>query len=517
MNSFVVFKNARCAVIERKDGSIFESEKSYRIYVNGVFYKETNRTVVPIYGLEPETEYTIRIEGEKWSEVSFRTDYEFVSLNVCDFGAKGDGIQDDTIYIQAAIMACPPNSRILFPAGVYHIKSLFLKDNINIELEKGAILSADTDRNNFPIFKGVYESFDKELEYQLGTWEGDMADMFTGILTGAYVKNAVIYGEGTIDGNASRENWWFEPKKIRIAARPRMVFLNHCEHITMIGLTIKNSPSWNIHPYFSNHLLFSCLTILSPKDSPNTDGIDPESCSDVNIIGTYFSVGDDCIAIKSGKIKVGAKYKTPSQQIQIRQCCMRDGHGSITLGSEMAGGIKQITAKECLFLHTDRGLRIKTRRGRGKDAVIDEIVFEQICMDHVMTPFVVNSFYFCDSDGHSDYVQCKDSIPVDERTPSINMLAFREIEAKNCHVAAAFFYGLPEQKIKKIEMNHVLVTYAEEARGGKPAMMDGIEDNICRMGIYANNIETLKLHDITVIGQEGEDIIVEQVDNFTIS
>src|SRR5699024_5651065 len=97
-----------------------------------------------------------------------------------------------------------------------------------------------------------------------------------------------------------------------------------------------------------------------------------------------------------------------SSNITIRQCCMRDGHGSITLGSEMAGGVKNLRALDCVFLHTDRGLRIKTRRGRGKDAVIDGILFEHIKMDHVMTPFVINSFYFCDKDGHTDYVQCKE-------------------------------------------------------------------------------------------------------------
>ena len=115
--------------------------------------------------------------------------------------------------------------------------------------------------------------------------------------------------------------------------------------------------------------------MLGPKVSPNTDGLNPESCDDVEITGCLFSVGDDCIAVKAGKISVGAKYKVPSSNIRIRQCCMRDGHGSITLGSEMAAGIKNLQARQCVFLNTDRGLRIKTRRGRGKDAVIDWCLF----------------------------------------------------------------------------------------------------------------------------------------------
>ena len=235
----------------------------------------------------------------------------------------------------------------------------------------------------------------------------------------------------------------------------RMIFLNHCEHVVVQGIRVQNSPSWNIHPYFSDHLRFLDLTVLNPKDSPNTDGLDPESCKDVEIAGVYFSLGDDCIALKSGKIYMGSKYKRASEDIVIRQCCMRDGHGSITVGSEMAGGIKRVTVKDCQFLHTDRGLRIKTRRGRGKDAIIDEIIFEHIKMDHVMTPFVINCFYFCDPDGHNHYVQTKEVMPVDDRTPSIKKMTFRNIEAKNCHVAAAYFYGLPEQKIERVEMEQI--------------------------------------------------------------
>lgn len=133
-------------------------------------------------------------------------------------------------------------------------------------------------------------------------------------------------------------------------------------------------------------------------------------------------------------------------------------------------------------------------------------------MDHVMTPFVINSFYFCDKDGHTDYVQCKDPLPVDDRTPEVKSLTFHNIQAKNCHVAA-FFYGLPEQKIEQVEMKNVYVNYAENAMSGKTAMMDGIADEICKMGIYANNIHTLVLQNVTIEGADGEAIHIENVDH----
>lgn len=207
---------------------------------------------------------------------------------------------------------------------------------------------------------------------------------------------------------------------------------------------------------------------------------------------------------------MGSKYKTPSEDIRIRQCCMRDGHGSITIGSEMAGGVKDLTVKDCLFLNTDRGLRIKTRRGRGKDAIIDGILFENIRMDHVMTPFVINSFYYCDPDGHSEYVQTKEQLPVDERTPDIRTLVFHNIEATNCHVAAAYFHGLPEKNIRKIMMEHIHITYAKDAQAGVPAMLDGMEP-CSRMGIFADNVEHLVLRDITMEGQEGEPYLLGNI------
>lgn len=509
----VIFRTARCITVEICDGSIYESAEEKEIYVNGRFYELTRKAVASIYGLKPDREYAIRVKmGETTEEIRVRTLKEFVTLNVKDFGAKGDGLQDDTPFIQAAVLSCPKESRVLIPEGTYKITSLFLKSDLRVELAEGAVLSAETDRSKFPVLRGLIESYDEKAEYNLGTWEGNPIDCFSSIITGIYVKNVEIYGLGVIDGNASVSNWWHDPKTKKVAFRPRMIFLNHCENVTIQGIQVQNSPSWNIHPYFSNHLKFVDISVLNPKDSPNTDGLDPESCHDVEIVGVYFSVGDDCIAVKSGKIYMGSKYKTPSENILIHQCCMRDGHGSITIGSEMAGGVKNLTVKNCLFLNTDRGLRIKTRRGRGKDAVIDRILFENIRMDQVMTPFVINSFYYCDPDGHSSYVASREALPVDDGTPCIKTLEFSDIKASNCHVAAAYLYGLPEQKIERVEMRRVQIGYAENALSGEPAMLDGIKP-VSRMGIFAGNIETLVLEDVEIEGQKGEKIITENIEH----
>jgi polygalacturonase len=506
----ILFKTARCVTVEIRNGNIFETEHEYEICVNGTFYGKTNRVITSIYNLKPDTEYTISIGG---AETVVKTDREFVTLNVRDFGAKGDGVQNDTAFIQAAILACPKESRVLIPAGTYKITSIFLKDDLRLELAEGAVLSAITDRTQFPILPGTIPSYDETQDYNLGTWEGNPLTMFSGIITGINCRHVVIYGKGLLDGNASKDpdNWWYNAKVKRIAWRPRMIFLNHCSDVVVEGVTVQNSPSWNLHPYFSERLRFINMQVLNPADSPNTDGLDPESCRDLEVVGVYFSVGDDCIAIKSGKIYMGSKYKVPCQKIVIHQCCMRDGHGSITLGSEMAGGVKDVIVKNCLFLHTDRGLRIKTRRGRGQDAVIDRIRFENIRMDHVMTPFVINCFYYCDPDGHSDYVACKEALPVDERTPEIKELSFINITAENCHVAAAYMYGLPEMKIRRVVMDGVHINFAEDAKTDLPAMMDGCEP-CSRRGIFAHNITNLILHDVSVKGQDGPAFDFDNID-----
>ena len=513
MDLKVIYKNARCAVLEIEDGGTYETSRMYRLYLNGKFIRETGNAVTSIYDLKPDTSYQVECRSGEGLVLksSFTTDSEFVTLDVRDFGAKGDGIQDDTLFIQAAIMACPEKSRVLIPAGTYRIVSLFLKDDVNIELAEGAVLSAYTDRTRFPVFQGMIQSYDEQGEYNLGTWEGNPLPMFSGIICGIGAEDVVIYGQGKINGNASKENWWKDPKVMNIAFRPRLFFISGCKNVTLQGVTFCNSPSWTLHPYFSNDLKFIGVTVQNPSDSPNTDGLDPESCKNVEILGVRFSLGDDCIAVKSGKIYMGKKHKTPSENIHIRQCLMENGHGAVTLGSEMAGGVVNLTVEDCIFRHTDRGLRIKTRRGRGKDAILSNIIFRNLTLDHVMTPLVVNCFYFCDPDGKTTYVQSRDVYPVDDRTPQVKKMVFENMECTNCHVAAAFFDGLPEQKIEEIYMKDISISYAEDAKCDVPAMSDGVEKSSKR-GMFARNVAKLTLDNVKIEGQVGEAYELEGVD-----
>lgn len=512
----IIFKTARRITIELKDQGIYYTDRPYQVFLNGKPYMEGRKAVLTVKGLKPDTEYEIQIKNDmdESEAVTFATAYEFVTLDVRKFGARGDGEHDDTICIQAAINACPANSRVWIPKGVYKVSSLFLKSDLILELDEDAVLSAYTERSKFPILPGLIESYDESSEYNLGSWEGNPLDSFASIITGINVHNVVITGGGILDGNASFENWWEGNGRPKTggAYRPRMIFLNHCENITVHGITVQNSPAWNLHPYFSNHTRWIDLTVLNPKISPNTDGMDPESVDGLEVVGVSFSLGDDCIAMKSGKFYMGHKYKVASQNVVIRQCYMKHGHGSVTLGSEMAAGVKHLLCRDCIFEDTDRGLRVKTRRGRGKDAVIEDITFENIKMKGVLTPFVVNSYYWCcDPDGHSEYVSSKEALPVDDRTPQIKQLTFRNIEAHDCHVAAAFIYGLPESKVEEITFENVEIDFAENPQPEYPAMMAGVEP-CTNKGIYINNVKKLTLDHVTVTGAKGEPVEIENVD-----
>lgn len=505
----IVLINSRSFTFEIVSEDRFYLKNKLRVKVAGLDF-EIDKVVNTIYDLEPETEYLLEVlAGDKVIlKDTITTEKESFTLNVKKFGVKGDGVSNDTLPLQTAIMSCPKDGRVFIPKGKYLVTSLFLKSDITIELADGAQILGDTNRDNFGVLPGFIEN-EKDEEYYLGTWEGNPLDSFSSIITGINIENVKIIGRGIIDGQASKENWWHDPKIRRGAWRPRTIFLNKCKNITLEGITIQNSPSWTVHPFFSNDLKFINLKIKNPADSPNTDGIDPESCKNVEYVGIDFSVGDDCIAIKSGKLYLGEKLHTPSENFNIRNCLMKYGHGGVVIGSEMSGGVKNINIEKCIFYKTDKGIRVKTRRGRGKNGVIDGITVKDVYMDKVKVPFVFNSFYFCDPDGKTEYVYSKEKLAVDNRTPSIKNLVFKDIVCDNTEICAGFLYGLPEKPIQNVVFENVDITFTTESVEPEfPAMMSFIEEE-AKTGFFIKNVENIEFKNVKVVGNIGEKIRVQ--------
>lgn len=511
-----LFISARSACIELPLKGYYHADEPAGLRLNEADYGQADRVVTSLFGLAPDTAYHLEMlqKGRLAAEVRFRTKAEFVTLNVRDFGAFGDGTHDDTAAIQAAILCCPKESRVLVPTGKYLVSPLFLKSHLRLEIQKGAQLRLHPAREESPILPGMIPSWDEKSEYNLGTWEGNPLSMHAALLTAVDAHDIEVYGEGVLDGQAAKGDWWLEPKVKKSGAwRGRMVFLNRCQNVTLQGLTITNSPSWNVHPYFSKDLVLLDLSIQSPSDSPNTDGINPESCRDVLISGARLSVGDDCIAIKSGKIYMGATYKTPTERVTISHCLMENGHGGVTIGSEMAGGVRDILVTDCRMLRTDRALRIKTRRGRGKQGVIDRIHFENVKMIDIPVPIAINSFYHCDPDGHAKNVQDKEARPADDGTPVIGALSFNNVVATGCRHVAVYALGLPEKKIRRIAITNSRFSFAEEkVVPARPVMADGVE--LCaKRGLIAHNVENLALSDVAFWGTVGETLELHGVDS----
>ena len=497
------------ACFELDNDRAYHCDNEYAVMLDGetLFTSDTN--VFSLFGLKPDREYTVGVSDH--GDVTFRTLPETCAVNVRDFGAAGDGVTDDTQSIQTAINCLPSGGRLHFPAGVYYTAPLTLKSHITIELSEKAVLLGNTDTARYPVIPGTTPDIETGEDVHFGAWEGNAVPMHQSLIFAEYAEDIRIVGRGTIDGNAQNSEWWINVKE-RKTARPRLIYFNRCKNITVHGITAQNSASWQLHPYFSRELKFLDLSVNAPKDSPNTDALDPEACDFVDIIGCKFSVGDDCIAIKSGKIELGKKFRQPADHHTIRNCLMQNGHGAVTLGSEMAGGVKNLTVERCVFSRTDRGLRIKTRRGRGKYAVIDGVLFENMKMDGVMTPIVINMWYnCCDPDRYSEYNTTREKLPVDDRTPHLGKFTFRNMECLNCHVAACYCDGLPEMPIDEITVENISFTYAPDAKEGVPAMKNNAE-KMCKAGMYFDSVRKLTVKNVSVTGCDGDELMTQNVD-----
>ncbi len=369
-------------------------------------------------------------------------------FNVVDFGAVGDGKTVCTSGIQKAVDACARagGGRVAFPAGRYVTAPVFLKSNVHVEVPAGAILLGSTDFESYPSISGRWEGIDRTV----------YASMFTAL----DAENISITGRGVIDGQG--DSWW---KAFRVVAqmrqklglvdrepenpagsplkwaRPRMINFYRCRNVLISGLTILNSPAWNLHPVLCENIVIDQVTIISPPDSPNTDGIDPDSCRNVRISNCYISVGDDCITIKSGyKFQ---KTNQPSENIAVTNCVFARGHGGIGVGSETAGGVRNVVVSNCLCDGTDRGLRFKTARSRGN--TVENFRAHNVVMRGVGDAISITMFY---NAGDPRTVQ-----PVNEGTPVFRNIHLSNITASGVR-RAALIEGLPEMPIRDLSISN---------------------------------------------------------------
>ena len=411
----------------------------------------TDRAITVLHDLPPASAF--RLEGAGFTPLEFSTP-----------PCAGAVTLDDPTQAQRLLDGLPDGGTLIIPAGAWVVDPLLIPSHRHIWLAEGAALLAPADRDRFPILTAA----------QGGSWEGLPDACYRGILTAIDARCVTISGLGLVDGGGARGDWWSWPKDTRNGARrARLLHLIGCENVTVLGPTFTNSPSWTLHPYLCRDIIFAGVTVQNPADSPNTDGLNPESCDGVVVEGVQFSTGDDCIAIKAGKRTDagGADHLHPTRNVQIRHCRMEDGHGGVVIGSEMSGGVSDVRVSQCEMSGTDRGLRIKTRRGRG--GVVSDIYLSEVSLDRVDTVLAINMHYFCDHDGHSHAVQSRTAAPVTDLTPAVHSITLDRIDAGGVRLAFAACLGLPESPVQGVKITNASVTFSPSAPE-PPLMADGL-------------------------------------------
>ncbi|CAM4355309.1 glycoside hydrolase family 28 protein [Paenibacillus phoenicis] len=415
------------------------------------------------------------------------------TYNIVDYGAVKDSGVPATAAIEAAITAASEagGGTVVVPAGTFVTGAIFLKSHIELRLSPGAVLSFSTNPDDYPVVKS--------------RWEGVQREVHASCIYGEDLENVTVTGSGCINGNG--QPWWEKqrnrPEELHYP-RPKLISFDRCRRVTIRDVSLVDSPSWTVNPIRCHNVTIDNVSILNPADSPNTDGINPESCSNVRISNCHIDVGDDCIAIKAGTEETAERV--PCENITITNCTMIHGHGGVVIGSEMSGNIRNVTISNCVFQHTDRGIRLKSRRGRG--GIVEDIRVSNLVMENVICPFIMNLYYFCGPRGKEKYVWDKNPYPVTEETPQFRRIHFSDITAREVHAAAGFLYGLAEQYISEVTFDQIEISMAKDAVPGRPAMMDGIEET-ARRGFYLGNVRDVRFNQVSIENHEGPAFYIE--------
>ena len=352
----------------------------------------------------------------------------FAAAKICRPAAPENGLA--TAAIQQAIDQCAGTGIVrLEGKAVFVTAPLSLKSHTILEIAPGTTLEASSDHADYPAMEVFRQKGRRPL------------------LLAENAEDIVIRGGGTIEGRG--ESWW--PLAASAESRPRLIVFDHSRHIVMENVTVQNSPSWQIVPYYSEDLVFRNMTILAPaRAGHNTDGIDPFASKHILIDHVVIDTGDDNVAIKSGQ--PGSEGPDDaSEDIRIVDCTFRHGHG-LSIGSELAGGAKNITAERVSFDGTDQGIRVKSGRDRGND--IGGFVFRDITMKNVGTAIMLTAYYGAPK-GESGANTA--SAPLTHLTPYFHDIGFENVRVESARTAL-LIDGLPEAPMRGVSFKNVAIS-----------------------------------------------------------
>lgn len=367
-------------------------------------------------------------------------------FDVRAFGAKGDGATLDTVAIQKALDECGQagGGTVKLPPGTYVSKPLTLHAKTTLLLEAGATLAASTNQVDFMKEPGDW------LKARSGS-------AFIPFISGKDLTDVTFTGKGTIDGNGAV--WWEEAEKARqrqsgyTLPRPNLIVLNRCKNVRMDGIRLINAPKFHFVPSECEDVDIDGVTVLAPERAANTDGIDPSNCRNVTIRNCLIDVGDDNVALKSGRKVAGREFGC--ENVTVANCVLKHGHG-VSIGSETVGGVRNLVVTNCTFEDTDNGLRIKSRRGRG--GVVENITYTDITMTNVHPAISIASYY--QQSTHAKFPTDDVAQPITETTPIFRNITFRNVIATSTR-EAGLIVGLPEAPVTNVLLENVRIRAKE--------------------------------------------------------
>ncbi|KAM3282412.1 putative polygalacturonase isoform X1 [Capsicum chacoense] len=370
------------------------------------------------------------------------------SASIKDFGGVGDGRTLNTKAFQKAVnqlskYATDGGAQLIIPAGHWLTGSFNLTSHFTLFLHKDAVLLASQEINQWPVI-------DPLPSY--GHGRDAPGGRYISLIFGTNLTDVIITGEnGTIDGQGTL--WWqqFHSNKLKYT-RPYLIELMHSNKIQISNLTLVNSPSWNIHPVYSSNIIIQGITILAPVKSPNTDGINPDSCTNVRLEDNYIVSGDDCVAVKSGWDEYGIKYGRPTSQLIIRRLtCISPYSAAIALGSELSGGIQDVRIQDITAIHTESGIRIKTAVGRG--GFVKDVYVKGMNLHTMKWVFWMSGNYGSHADTHWD----------PKALSEIKGINYRDVVAENVSMAGQL-EGISGDPFTGICMSNVTIGLAKNSR-----------------------------------------------------
>ncbi|XP_039134630.1 probable polygalacturonase [Dioscorea cayenensis subsp. rotundata] len=374
------------------------------------------------------------------------------AASVVEFGAVGDGITSNTKAFKAAVEHLGQYSKdggggggglLYVPAGRWLTGPFNLTSVFTLFLHRDAVILASQDISEWPVI-------DPLPSY--GRGRDKAGGRYSSLLMGVNLTDVILTGDnGTIDGQGAF--WWQKFHKNQLKyTRGYLVELMYTDQIVISNLTFLNSPNWNIHPVYSSNIIVSGITILAPVHSPNTDGINPDSCSNVRIEDSYIVSGDDCVAIKSGWDEYGIAFGRPSEHITIKRLtCISPTSAAIAVGSEMSGGVRDVRAEDITAINTESGVRLKTAVGRG--AFIKDIYVRGMNLNTMKWVFWMTGNYKSHPDGKFD----------PNALPEVNGISYSNVVAQNVSMAGRLD-GIENAHFKGICLSNVTVHMAMKAK-----------------------------------------------------